>query len=84
MGKKIRFSIGAVAGAFLQYLYDPQEGEVRRALLRDQMADRVDEAKTALARRIIGRTRTFFAPVGSGFQRRHRLQQHLGLHGLIS
>ena len=83
MGKKIRFSIGAMAGALLQYLYDPQEGGVRRALLRDQVAERVEEAKTALTktamtRGMMGRSLAFGSfrltpsstPMGPNFQQR--------------
>jgi hypothetical protein len=48
MGKKIRFWTGAAVGAMLQYFYDPQTGEVRRALLREQLGDRIVEVRAAL------------------------------------
>jgi hypothetical protein len=48
MRKKVRFWTGAAVGAMLQYFYDPQTGEVRRALLREQLGDRIVEVRAAL------------------------------------
>jgi hypothetical protein len=45
MGKKIRFWIGALFGATLQYFYDPQSGQSRRALMREQISNWLVEAK---------------------------------------
>jgi hypothetical protein len=45
MGKKLRFWTGALFGAALQYLYDPQSGHSRRAALREQIGNWLVEAK---------------------------------------
>ena len=45
MGKKLRFWTGAAFGAALQYLYDPKAGQARRALLRQEITDRLLDAK---------------------------------------
>lgn len=41
MGKRIRFISGALVGAFVQYLYDPERGRSRRARLADQARARL-------------------------------------------
>ena len=45
MGKKFRFWTGALFGAALQYLYDPQSGHTRRAVVREQIGNWLVEAK---------------------------------------
>ena len=48
MGKKLRFWTGALFGAALQYFYDPQSGQSRRAILREQVGNWLVEAKDGM------------------------------------
>jgi hypothetical protein len=48
MGKKLRFWTGALLGAALQYLYDPQAGPSRRGALREQLGNWMAETKDGL------------------------------------
>jgi hypothetical protein len=57
-----------VAGAATMYLFDPDRGRRRRALLRDQLvsaASQLDDAFEATARDVIHRTQGLMAEVRS-------------------
>jgi hypothetical protein len=51
MGKRTRFMTGALFGAGIQYLYDPQAGRGRRARLKDQAVARLRKGGRELAKK---------------------------------
>jgi len=51
MGKRTRFLTGALMGAGVQYLYDPQAGRTRRARLSQQTAAKLRKAGRFLSRK---------------------------------
>jgi hypothetical protein len=52
MGKRMRFVAGAMAGAVMQYLFDPQVGRTRRVRLADQAAARMRDLKRGADRKL--------------------------------
>ena len=51
MGKRIRFISGAMVGALVQYLYDPERGRSRRARLSDQARARLRDMREEAGRK---------------------------------
>jgi hypothetical protein len=51
MGKKLRFLFGALTGALVQYLFDPQAGKYRRARVGDRAMLYMDDVRDGIDRR---------------------------------
>jgi hypothetical protein len=51
MGKKLRFLFGALTGALIQYLLDPQAGKDRRARVGDRAMTYMDDVREGIDRR---------------------------------
>ncbi|MEX2623761.1 MAG: YtxH domain-containing protein [Acidimicrobiia bacterium] len=67
MGKKLRFLFGALTGALIQYLFDPQAGKYRRARVGDRTITYMDDVRKGIDRRsrgINGQPADAFTPLG--------------------